>query len=110
MKKNRPVTGLIYRCMRIGLLPLLFVHSFCAVLYAKPMKGQEVLNKKIDLVVHDKEVKNILVDISKKADIKFVYSAQKIPSSAKVSLSMSDQKLGDILDSLFEPLDIKLCF
>jgi TonB-linked SusC/RagA family outer membrane protein len=106
MKKNKPGNGLIYRYMRIGLLPLLLINCCCVFLYAKPIKGQEILNKKINLVVYQKEIKSILIDISKQADIKFVYSVQKIPAHTKVSLSMNDKKLGEILDTLLDPLNI----
>src|SRR5215831_8862114 len=106
MKKNELVNQLIYRFMRIGLLPILLINCLCGVIYARPANGQEVLNRKINLEVDQKEVKSILCDISKLADVKFVYSVQKIPARKKVTINAHDRRLGDVLDLLFQPLDI----
>jgi len=92
--------------MRIGLLPVLLITCLANVLYAKRINGQEVLDKKINLVAEQKEVKIILTEISKLAEINFVYSAQRIPCRKKVSVLAHDMRLGDILDGLFEPMDV----
>lgn len=106
MKKNKLVNQLIYRFMRIGLLPILLIHCLCVVLYAKPTTGQEILNRKINLVAEGKEIKTILNEISRLAEVKFVYSAQKIPCKKKVSLSASNLRVGDVLDQLLLPLEV----
>ena len=97
---------LIYRFMRIGLLPLLLITTCAGTLFANHIDGQEVLTRKVSLVADQKEVKAILNELSKIADIKFVYSAQRIPCKQKVSLRAKDEKLGDVLDELLMPLDI----
>jgi TonB-linked SusC/RagA family outer membrane protein len=97
---------LIYRFMRIGLLPLLLITTCAGTLFANHTDGQEVLTRKVSLVADQKEIKAILNDLSKIADIKFVYSAQRIPCRQKVSLRAKDEKLGDVLDELLMPLDI----
>jgi TonB-linked SusC/RagA family outer membrane protein len=76
------------------------------MIYATPSSGQEVLDRKINLVAEEKPVKTVLGEISRLADIKFVYSAQKIPAHKKVSLTAHDQRLGAVLDQLLQPLDI----
>lgn len=97
---------LIYWFMRIGLLPLLLINCLTGMIYAKPTSGQEVLDRKINLVAEQKPVKAVLGQISKLADIKFVYSVQKIPADKRVSLTAHDQRLGAVLDQLLQPLDI----
>ena len=84
----------------------MLVSTFAGTLYANRISGQEVLNRKVSLVAEQKEVKTILTELSKLADIKFVYSAQRIPCRQKVSLRAKDETLGDVLDGLFDPLDI----
>ncbi len=106
MKKFEFSYQLIYRFMRIGLLPVLLITTFAGTLYANRSSGQEVLNRKVSLVAEQKEVKAILNALSKIADIKFVYSAQRIPCKQKVSLRAKDESLGDVLDELLVPLDI----
>lgn len=97
---------LIYRFMRIGLLPILLITTCVGTLYANHTKGQDVLARKVSLVADQKEVKSILTELSKIADIKFVYSAQRIPCKQKVSLRANNELLGDVLDELLVPLDI----
>lgn len=92
--------------MRIGLLPLLMINCMTAMIYANPSSGQEVLDKKINLVAEQKEVRAILSELSKLAEIKFVYSAQRVPCHQKVSLMAKDRKLSEVLDQLLAPLDI----
>ncbi|HTL07183.1 MAG TPA: carboxypeptidase-like regulatory domain-containing protein, partial [Chitinophagaceae bacterium] len=106
MKKFEFSYQLIYRFMRIGLLPILLITICAGTMYANGIKAQEVLNRKVSLVAEQKEVKAILTELSKMADIKFVYSAQRIPCKQKVSLRAKDQTLGDVLDELLVPLDI----
>jgi TonB-linked SusC/RagA family outer membrane protein len=106
MKKRQLFNQLIYRFMRIGLLPLLMINCMTAMIYANPSSGQEVLDKKINLVAEQKEVKTILNELSKLAEIKFVYSAQRVPCHQKVSLMAKDRKLSEVLDQLLAPLDI----
>ena len=48
------VNQLIYRFMRIGLLPLLLITGFAGMMYARPAHGQEVLNQRINLVADNK--------------------------------------------------------
>ena len=55
---------------------------------------ENVLDKKISLVAEQKEVRDILSEISKLVEIKFVYSAQRIPARKKVSILANDQKSG----------------
>ncbi|MGZ5133669.1 MAG: SusC/RagA family TonB-linked outer membrane protein, partial [Flavitalea sp.] len=105
MMKSKPLNQLICLFMRIG-LPLLLFNCFTIVLYAKSTTGQEILDKKINLIAEQKEIKVILTEISRLAGIKFVYSSQKIPARKKVSIVAHDRRLGDVLDLLLGPLDI----
>jgi TonB-linked SusC/RagA family outer membrane protein len=105
MKKGL-VNQLIYGFMRVALLPVLLILCLATVLYAEPTNGQGILNRRVTLAVDQREIKTILSDLSKQAEIKFVYSAQKIPARKKVSLTARDEKLGDVLHALFSPLGI----
>ena len=91
--------------MRIA-LPLLLFNCFTIVLYAKETSAQEILDKRINLIAEQKEIKAILNEISRLAEIKFVYSSQKVPARKKVSIVVHDRRLGDVLDLLLGPLNI----
>jgi TonB-dependent starch-binding outer membrane protein SusC len=100
------VNQLIYRFMRIGLLPLLLITGFAGVMYARPVHGQEVLNQRINLIADNKEMKTVLNEISRLADIKFVYSSQRIPVRQKISVAAHNQRLGELLDIVLTPLNV----
>ena len=104
MKKRKVCPLIIYVFMKSGLFPLFLILFFSGIIYAAP--DEEVLDKKISLIVEQKEVKVVLNDISKLAKIKFVYSPQRIPSRKKVSLRVYEQKVSDVLNLLLGPLDV----
>ena len=106
--KKELVNQLIYGFMRVALLPFLMILCLATVIYAEPTNGQGILNRRVSLAADQREIKTILTDLSKQAEIKFVYSAQKIPARKKVSLNARDEKLGDVLHTLFAPLNIFL--
>ncbi len=95
---------------QLGLLMKIQLLVFSLVLsnevVASPGNGEDVLNRKISIAVEQKEVRTILSEISKLAEIKFVYSAQRIPCRKKVSLQAQDERLGDVLNSLLAPLEV----
>lgn len=100
------VNQLIYRFMRIGLLPLLLITGFASMMYARPVHGQEVLNQRINLIADNKEVKTVLNEISRLAEIKFVYSSQRIPVRQKISVAARNQRLGELLEGVLTPLNV----
>jgi len=104
--KSKPIRQLLYPFPRIGLLTIFLIICFGETSYAKTGDTEEILNKKISLVAEQKEVKSILSEISKLAGIKFVYSPQRIPARRKVSILAYDQRLGDVLNLLLQPLDV----
>ncbi len=106
MRKNKPIRQLLCQFPGIGLLTLFLIIFFGRTSYAKTGETEEILDKKISLVAEQKEVKSILSEISKLAEIKFVYSPQRIPSRKKVSILAYDQRLGDVLNLLLQPLDV----
>jgi TonB-linked SusC/RagA family outer membrane protein len=105
MKKNHALFPIKSNGLK-GLLIALLVTCFSGMIHAGPGIGEDVLNKRISLVVDKQEVKTVLTKISQLAEIKFVYSAQRIPTRKKVTMEVHDQKVGEVLNSLLGPLDI----
>ncbi len=104
--RSKPIRHSLCHFPGMVLLTSFFIICFDVTSYAKTGDTEEVLDKKISLVVEQKEVKSILSEISRLAEIKFVYSAQRIPARKKVSLLALDQRLGDVLNLLLQPLDV----
>jgi TonB-dependent SusC/RagA subfamily outer membrane receptor len=100
------LAGISFKRMRLHRL-LLFFMFMSGLAYSIPAHAEEdVLDKKITLVVKQKPVRDVLNDISQLVEIKFVYSSQKIPARKKVSILAMDQKVREVLDLLLEPLDV----
>lgn len=106
MQKNDSRKRLMHLFMRLGLLPMLLICCFAGMALAEPVHAQALLDKKVNLRAEQTEIRQILQQLSKQTDAKFVYSAQKIPAAKKVSLQVADERLGDVLQKLFAPLGI----
>ncbi len=104
MQNAKPFKQLIIILMRAGLLPLLLLFILCGTAYADHAEGQQLLDKKIKVQVEGAELKTVLSKLSQIADVKFVYSAQKIPLQAIVTLDAKDERLEEVLDKLLSPL------
>ncbi|TDE13964.1 SusC/RagA family TonB-linked outer membrane protein [Dyadobacter psychrotolerans] len=92
--------------MRITIMQLMLSAAFCGITLARETRAQELLNKEISLRIESSEVKSILSQIEKQANVRFVYSTNSIQARKKVSFSATNSKLSDVLDKLLNPLDI----
>lgn len=92
--------------MKVALLPLLLVTAFFTCSFAHTAHGQEILDKKLTLEMPARELKVVLKAISSEADVNFTYSNSTLPDKQKVAVSANNEKLGDVLTRLLQPLDI----
>jgi TonB-linked SusC/RagA family outer membrane protein len=104
MKKKRFV-ALLKTTMRITLFQTIIAVTFTCATLARHVDAQ-ILDKQITLSVNESEVKNVLRQIQKQAHVKFVYSATVIDANRRISVHVSNQKLGEILDEILVPLKI----
>lgn len=107
MQNCKCLNRLIFQFMRVGLLPVVLITCFAGISYAGPVIGQDVLKKRITLTADQQQMKNILRQISKRADVKFVYISPKVPDHKKVSITVNNEELKDVLDKLLHPLAIR---
>ena len=106
MKNCKPAYLAVLYLKRTQFLKFLLFALCFGLLSSAPAQAEGFLDKKITLVAQQKEVRDVLNEISKLVEVKFVYSAQKIPSRKKVSINANDQKVKEILDQLLGPLDV----
>jgi TonB-linked SusC/RagA family outer membrane protein len=109
MKKNRhrKHSASFYLIMKISLTQIIFVIAFSGFTYASHTGlAQEVLERTITLHADRVELRHVLSQIEKKADIKFAYSNKTIRANREVVLHVSNQKLSTALNTLLLPLDI----
>jgi TonB-linked SusC/RagA family outer membrane protein len=103
MNKPLPVQKGLLFLMRLTLLQLV-ISSFSMVMaYATDGMGQEILDRKITLKVEGTAFQNVLVLISKQANVKFAYSPEIVEEEKKVSVNVQNTRLADVLSTLLGP-------
>jgi len=91
--KKKQILALIPLAMKISFNQLLLAALFFCNVYAKEIKGQEILNKRISFSVKNTEVKKVLNQIELLADVKFVYSSKNIDLDHKVTINAREKKI-----------------
>ncbi len=105
MQKKQAGT-LLYTVMRITFLQLFFSLIFLTSTYAHNAGAQEVLDKSVNLSVENKQINEIIAELQKQTGVKFVFSSRSIDAQRKISINVSNKKLGKLLTEFFGPLNI----
>lgn len=105
MKKPVPIPENLWKVMKITFSQVLLILLCTSLAMAHRTKAQEVLNRTITIRGEKLELKQILNQIEKEAQVKFVYST-KIQSGQRVSLNVTNRKLSSVLDEVLKPIDI----
>ncbi|QIP12428.1 TonB-dependent receptor [Spirosoma aureum] len=88
--------------MRITLTQLLMCVIGVSVTLAYDTRAQEVLNRTVSLVGDQVELRAVLTQIEKQADVKFVYST-KVNSDQRITINLKNRKLSTVLDEVLIP-------
>ncbi|MFZ6012929.1 MAG: TonB-dependent receptor, partial [Bacteroidota bacterium] len=91
--------------MKITITQFIVAITFTCATLARHVDAQ-VLDKEISLSVNHMEIRQILRQIQKQAEVKFVYSPSAIGVDRKISVHVTNEKLSEILDDVLRPLDI----
>lgn len=92
-------TGLV----RFSFFLISSIFIFISTTFATPVKGQDILNSKVTLILDDVSMKDALLVIEKKAQVKFSYNSRVINLTSKVSISVKNETLSSVLTKLLEP-------
>ncbi|WP_164851302.1 TonB-dependent receptor [Larkinella soli] len=92
--------------MRISLAHFLLL-LLTGFSYARPVRAQEVLSKKITLSYRNTPIERVLESLEKAADVRFLYSPELIGSDRTVSLEVSREKFSVVLEQLLKPLRLQ---
>lgn len=106
MQKIFPNPKILYDAMRFTFLQLLICSLFCAISLAHPVRGQEVLSQNISLNLELTELKKVLSQIEKIAEVKFVYSSNTISGNQKITLKANNKRLSEVLKEIFIPFQV----
>lgn len=89
------------------LLPLQAQGVFAANLVPQQRDTDRRFDKKITLYAQQTELGKVLEEIEKQTTYVFVYADDEIGASRKISLQVKDNRLGDVLQMLLPPLNIR---
>lgn len=103
MNKPRPIQHVFAFIMRITLIQFLLMVIVTSLVSATSMKGQGILDRKVSLDVEDKELRGVLSDMERQASVVFTYSPKMIKVSRKISLTIADARLEEVLARIFSP-------
>ncbi|CAL1519860.1 SusC/RagA family TonB-linked outer membrane protein [Chitinophaga sp. MM2321] len=92
--------------MRVALIQICLLFCFLTCVFAKNVRAQEVLSKKISLDMPPSDLRNILKAITEKTAVNFTYSNSTLPAKYRVNLVARDEQLGEVLQRLLSPLHI----
>ncbi len=107
MKVNLLRNKTFLKIMRISITQMAITFLFIGMAYAKKSYAQELLEKRISLIIKEKSIKNILSQIEAEAKLKFVYSSSAIDAQRKSSINVQNKTVKEVLDAFLTPLGIK---
>jgi TonB-linked SusC/RagA family outer membrane protein len=102
MNINKPIQGFLIVFMKIALTQALILTVFAVCSIAADLKGQEVLKNKITIKANEKEIRKVLSEIEKKAQVRFTYSSAVVNVNREISIDFKDRILSEVLKSIFE--------
>ncbi len=86
--------------MKVSFLQAFFMCTFMGIACAADVLGQEILDTKISLDLQKGSLREALVQIEQKADVKFLFHSQLVPINDKVTLVAKEERLAVVLDRL----------
>ncbi len=92
--------------MRLSLYQLVLIACGTGLALAGPGKAQELMNRKITLQAVNTPVRTILANLEKSASVQFMYTSAVINHNQRATLTARDQRLGDVLASLLNPIKV----
>ncbi|MCF2488148.1 TonB-dependent receptor [Dyadobacter sp. CY347] len=107
MKKPFKYRQVLLWTMRITATQLIFAIWFIGTGQAHDSNAQSLLSQKITIKASGSEVKKVLGQVEKQADVRFVFSSKLIKSARKVTVNATDKPLYEVLDQILTPLELQ---
>lgn len=106
MKNELQKPSLLNKIMKTTVSQIIILLIFTGISFAGISNAQEVLEQQLSVNFKNRPLKKILREIEDLAEIKFAYSVEAIGPDQRISLVAKDERLRDVLDSLFKPRQI----
>jgi TonB-dependent SusC/RagA subfamily outer membrane receptor len=107
MKKRLFLTCFFFRFMQISAFQMMLAAVLAGGAVASPVLAQELLNRKVNLKAEKWEVRKVLRSIEQQTSIRFAYRPKSVPVEQKISLSVSNMPLSEVLDKVIKPLGLR---
>lgn len=106
MNNYRPeqLYGRLRRIMEFSLVQILLVTLLAQFTLAGKTGGQNLMEKKISLIVKEEQLKTVLGKIERATGAKFIYSPEQVGAHRRVSVKAAELSLKALLDQLLPPL------
>lgn len=104
LEKHRQMLG--WKVMKITLTQILVMLWLAGFAHARPIMAQELLRRTISLNVQKRPVSEVLGQIEKATNVRFVYSPETIRAGQKVSLDVQNERLSSVLETLFRRVNV----
>ncbi len=96
----------MYVALKITTAQLVFVLLLMCVGYPRQAAAQDVLNQRLSLKVENQSLRQVLNKIEKQAKIRFSYRSEILKKVPAVNLTVKDERLENVFEQLFSPLQI----
>ena len=106
MKKKRPLNRVIYQIMTITFRQFVIAFLCCGISMASGIYAQELLNKQVSLKVENNGIRQVLKQIEKQTDVRFVFSTNSIRSAQTITSGNLQGTLNKVLDQILTPLNV----
>ncbi|QRR00534.1 SusC/RagA family TonB-linked outer membrane protein [Dyadobacter sandarakinus] len=106
MHRKIPINRAVHKMMSASARQLFMALLCCGVSMARGVYSQELLTREISLKAESQQIRLILKQIEKQADVKFVYSTNSIQSNATAPARQFQGSLDKVLDQLLTPMNV----
>jgi len=101
--KKKPLHVVI---MQISIIQMAIILSLMGSAIAKDTKAQGALNANVTVNAESQKFNKVLSSLEEQTQIKFIYSSAIIKSDRKISLSVENKPLGEVLNELLPALQL----
>ncbi len=101
MNKLKHFQNVLFVIMRITAMQLLIMVIITNFVAASALKGQAILNRTISIEANNESIKSILNEIESQASVNFTYQAKLFKHYDKISLSVKNETLDNVLATIF---------
>lgn len=107
MQKRSSVNDLIWKVMKISITQVTIALIFSALAMANTNHAQSVLDREVSLNLKGVTLRKALSEIERETNVKFIFSRDRLKLNHRISHSFDKARLGEVLETLMVPREIR---